>query len=126
MKQIEAQIMQQSYLLVCPEGREERLMQAVQRLDAAMVKIRDAGKVKARDRIAVLAALNFAFELGDRELNPAASTPETSPASPETSPASPAAASAPSAEVASAASHQRLNQLLTQLDAALNQDGLLL
>ena len=29
-------------------------------------KIRDAGKVRARDRIAVLAALNLAFELPDR------------------------------------------------------------
>ena len=32
-------------------------------VDAAMCKIRDAGKVKARDRIAVLAALNLAFDL---------------------------------------------------------------
>ena len=31
-----------------------------------MCKIRDAGKIKARDRIAVLAALNLAFDLTDR------------------------------------------------------------
>ncbi|MFN5178097.1 cell division protein ZapA, partial [Limnohabitans sp.] len=61
-KQIEVQIMGQSYLLGCPEGGESRLQAAVDKVDAAMCKIRDAGKIKARDRIAVLAALNVAFE----------------------------------------------------------------
>ncbi len=32
-----------------------------------MCRIRDAGKVKARDRIAVLASLNLAFELSQKE-----------------------------------------------------------
>ena len=67
MKQLEVQIMQQSYLLGCPEGREARLLEAVERVDTAMMRIRDAGKVRARERIAVLAALNMAFELADRE-----------------------------------------------------------
>ena len=66
MKQVEVRIMGQAYLLAAPEGGEQRLQQAVQRVDAAMCKIRDAGKVRARDRIAVLAALNLAFELPDR------------------------------------------------------------
>ena len=35
----------------------------MQRVDAGMCKIRDAGKVRARDRIAVLAALNLAFDV---------------------------------------------------------------
>ncbi len=65
MKQMEVTIMGQSYLLGCPEGGEERLQQAVQKVDLAMCKIRDAGKIKARDRIAVLAALNLAFELAE-------------------------------------------------------------
>lgn len=67
MKQVEVQIMGQSYLLGCPEGGEERLQQAVRKVDAAMCKIRDAGKLRARDRIAVLAALNLAFELSEQE-----------------------------------------------------------
>jgi cell division protein ZapA len=62
MKQLEVQIMGQSYLLGCPEGGEQRLLEAVEKVDTAMCRIRDAGKVKARDRIAVLAALNLAFE----------------------------------------------------------------
>jgi cell division protein ZapA len=63
MKQLEVQIMGQSYLLAAPEGGEQRLLSAVEKVDTAMCKIRDAGKVKARDRIAVLAALNLAFEI---------------------------------------------------------------
>src|SRR5512141_2616955 len=66
MKQLEVQIMGQSYLLACPEGGEQRLLEAVEKVDTAMCKIRDAGKVKARDRIAVLAALNLAFEMAER------------------------------------------------------------
>lgn len=66
MKQIEVQIMGQTYLLGCPQGGDARLLEAVERVDTAMCKIRDAGKVRARDRIAVLAALNLAFELPDR------------------------------------------------------------
>jgi cell division protein ZapA len=68
MKQLEVQIMGQSYLLGCPEGGESRLLEAVERVDTAMCGIRDAGKIRARDRIAVLAALNLAFELADRSL----------------------------------------------------------
>jgi cell division protein ZapA len=66
VKQIEVQIMGQGYVLGCPEGGETRLGQAVGKVDEAMCKIRDAGKIKARDRIAVLAALNLAFDLTDR------------------------------------------------------------
>lgn len=62
MKQLEVKILGQSYLLGCPEGGEARMLQAVERVDGAMCAIRDAGKIRARDRIAVLAALNLAFE----------------------------------------------------------------
>ena len=65
MKQLEVQIMGNGYLLGCPEGGEAQLMAAVNRVDAAMCKIRDGGKIKARDRIAVLAALNLAYEAND-------------------------------------------------------------
>jgi cell division protein ZapA len=35
-------------------------------VDREMSAIRDAGKVKARDRIAVLAALNLAYQLAEQ------------------------------------------------------------
>lgn len=110
MKQIEVKIMGQAYLLGAPEGGEQRLQAAVQRVDAAMCKIRDAGKIKARDRIAVLAALNLAFELAEQAAAPA--------------PAHPPAANdhAPPAAGEQAA----LTQLLARLDQALGSDGQLL
>jgi len=75
MKQIEVQIMDQSYLLGCPEGGEAQLREAVERVDSAMCKIRDAGKVRARDRIAVLASLNLAFDLGQQSQGAPAPAP---------------------------------------------------
>ena len=63
MKQLEVQIMGQSYLLGCPPDGDAQLLDAVNRVDLAMCKIRDGGKIKARDRIAVLAALNLVFEV---------------------------------------------------------------
>ena len=66
MKQLEVQIMGQAYLLGCPDGGDARLLDAVEKVDTAMCKIRDGGKVRARDRIAVLAALNLAFDLADK------------------------------------------------------------
>lgn len=67
IKQVEVQIMSQSYMLACPQDGEEALRESVAKVDAAMCRIRDAGKVKARDRIAVLAALNIAFELYQKD-----------------------------------------------------------
>jgi cell division protein ZapA len=106
MKQLEVQIMGQSYLLGCPENGDARMLDAVNRVDMAMCRIRDAGKIKARDRIAVLAALNLAFEL-----------PERTPG------AAPAPAAAP---VAGNAENAQLAALLQRLDTALGTDGRLL
>lgn len=72
MKQIEVTIMGQSYILGCPEGGETSLLEAVGNVDREMSAIRDAGKVKARERIAVLAALNLAFALAERPAAPVA------------------------------------------------------
>lgn len=66
MKQVEVTILGQGYILGCPEGGEARLGAAVAAVDREMSAIRDAGKIKARDRIAVLAALNLAYQLAER------------------------------------------------------------
>ncbi len=68
MKQLEVTIMGQSYILGCPEGGETSLLEAVSNVDREMCAIRDSGKIKARERIAVLAALNLAYALADRPL----------------------------------------------------------
>ncbi len=118
MKQLEVQIMQQSYLLGCPEGREARLLEAVERVDTAMLRIRDAGKVRARERIAVLAALNMAFELADRESADLAAAAQLAAAPPTPSPA----ATATHAEN----DGERLQALVRRLDEALDNDGRLI
>jgi cell division protein ZapA len=106
MKQIEVQIMSQSYLLGCPEGGEAQMMAAVGKVDAAMCKIRDAAKIKARERIAVLAALNLAFEVTEESANvaPAATTQLDLNGAPS----------------------QQLTDLIAKLDEALGDDGRLL
>ena len=131
MNQIEVQIMGQSYLLGCPPDGEAQLREAVARVDAAMCGIRDAGKVKARDRIAVLASLNLAFDLVQREGEVAAAreAAEAALAKAPAAPATPAAAPGPllsySSKVAASPDH-RAEQLIERLDQALTSDGRLL
>jgi cell division protein ZapA len=74
MKQMEVTIMGQSYILACPDGGEASLLAAVAMVDGEMSAIRDAGKVKARERIAVLSALNLAYRLAEQPDVPAVST----------------------------------------------------
>jgi len=66
VKQVEVTIMGQGYILGCPDGGETLLATAVSNVDHEMSAIRDGGKVKARERIAVLAALNLAYQLAER------------------------------------------------------------
>jgi cell division protein ZapA len=103
MKQMEVTILGQSYLLGCPEGGEVALLEAVSNVDKEMSAIRDGGKVKARERIAVLAALNLAYALAGRPAARAASMP----------------ASAAGGEV-------DIDDLIARLDQALGADGQLL
>ena len=106
MKQMEVTILGQSYLLGCPEGGEVALLEAVANVDREMSAIRDGGKVKARERIAVLAALNLAYALAGR----------------------PPARIAPAATLGTASANGEvdLDQLIGRLDQALGADGQLL
>ncbi|MDG0852920.1 cell division protein ZapA [Roseateles puraquae] len=103
MKQMEVTIMGQSYLLGCPEGGEAALSAAVAQVDREMSAIRDAGKVKARERIAVLAALNLAYQLAEA---PRVAVPAPAPAEPMSTP--------------------EIDALVKRLDEALEHDGQLL
>ncbi|GJI90687.1 cell division protein ZapA [Duganella hordei] len=62
MIQLDVTIMGASYRLVCKEDEERALREAAAFLDKKMTSIRDAGKVKGNDRIAVMAALGMAAE----------------------------------------------------------------
>ena len=99
MKQMEVTILGQSYVLACPDGGETSLLAAVASVDSEMGAIRDAGKVKARERIAVLAALNLAYQLAER---------------------------GPAAGHSAADGETDLEALIHRVDAALGDDGRLL
>lgn len=98
MKQIEVTILGQSYILACPEGGETSLLSAVASVDSEMAAIRNAGKVKARERIAVLAALNLAYQLAER----------------------------PSVTPDSRGDSVQIDQLVARIDQAIGNDGHLL
>ncbi|RJG25425.1 cell division protein ZapA [Massilia cavernae] len=58
MIHLDVTIMGTPYRLVCKEGEEATLKEAVNYLDARMTALRDSGKVKGNDRIAVMAAIS--------------------------------------------------------------------
>jgi cell division protein ZapA len=62
MIQLDVTIMGHPYRLACKEGEEKTLQEAVTYLDGKMCALRDSGKVKGNDRIAVMAALSVAAE----------------------------------------------------------------
>jgi cell division protein ZapA len=97
---MEVTILGQSYILGCPEGGETSLLEAVGNVDREMSAIRDAGKVKARERIAVLAALNLAYALAERPV--------------------------PLAGGAGAGAGVDIDGLIRRIDAALGADGQLI
>ena len=126
MKQIEVQILQQSYMLTCPEGQQERVMEAVRRVDEAMTGIRDSGKVRSRERVAVLAALNMAFDVLDRDAQQTSQQTHMNGAATETQ----AAPQTEQLNQEQQAEQQRqlelAEQLVLKLDKALEDDARLL
>ena len=110
MKQVETTILGQSYMLACPPDGEKLLHEAVAIVDREMSAIRDAGKVKARERIAVLTALNLAYQRAETE---------------HTSPLAPVLASV-AAPVVVADGSLDVEHLIRRIDSVLGQDGQLL
>lgn len=108
MKQIEATILGQSYVLACPPDGETLLREAVGIVDREMSAIRDAGKVKARERIAVLTALNLAYQRAEAAHAPVPAATITGPAA------------------ALDAGAMDLDGLIRRIDSALGNDGQLL
>jgi len=99
---VEVSILGRTFRIACAPEEETQVRQAADYLDARMHEIRDAGKVKARERIAVLAALNLAFNLAERGMAPATA-------------AAPMAADDPA-----------LDLLVARIDEVLGPDGRLL
>jgi len=106
MKQMEVTILGQSYVLGCPEGGETALLEAVDQVDREMSAIRDGGKVRARERIAVLAALNLAYALAENGTENASAEQRS--------------------DSDSDAATAELDALIARIDSALREDGQLL
>ncbi len=113
MKQVETTILGQSYMLACPPDGEKLLLEAVAIVDREMSAIRDAGKVKARERIAVLTALNLAYQRAEHNHAPVVVVAATPP-------------SAGSTWTADETSAPDIEHLIRRIDTALGDDGLLL
>lgn len=105
MKQLEVTILGQSYRLACSDEGEAALHAAVRAVDREMSAIHDAGKIKAREKIAVLAALNLASQKVEAQRESAA---------------------APVAAPATAPDEARIAALIARIDSALGADGHLL
>jgi len=116
-KQLEVSILGQAYVLGCPAGGETLLRAAVASVDQEMLAIRDAGKVRARERIAVLAALNLAYRLAEQD----AAVPASAP-TPDVPAAPVSQVPMPSANAGTV----DIEALLRRVDAALGEDGRLL
>ena len=116
MKQLEKSIMGQAYVLACPDDSEAQMNEAVARVDAAMCRIRDAGKIRARERIAVLAALNLAFDMIQQEQQ----------VQTQTLPLAVSGDGLPDEEQLQAQAQARLQALMARMDKALAEDGCLI
>jgi cell division protein ZapA len=126
VKQVEVAILGQSYMLACRVEEEKALQAAVAHVDQEMRAIRDIGKIKARDRIAVLAALNIAHGL----LNPPKLAPREAPAEVDLPLDDAAQTNNPNAGTTNATvdvvPSWRLQALLSKIDRALAADNQLL
>lgn len=60
---VSVRIYGKEYPVACPPGEEDGLRKSAVRVDEEMRKIREGGKVVGTDRIAVMVALNLAYEL---------------------------------------------------------------
>ena len=67
-KGIDINILGREFRVACPEDEQESLLSAATYLDKKMREIRDQGKVIGVERIAVMAALNMAYELLSTQL----------------------------------------------------------
>ncbi|WP_027873146.1 cell division protein ZapA [Spongiibacter marinus] len=56
-------ILDKEYQVACPSDEQTGLLEAARYLDQQMRQIRNSGKIIGLERIAVMAALNIAYEL---------------------------------------------------------------
>ncbi|MHB1676428.1 MAG: cell division protein ZapA [Sulfuriferula sp.] len=67
-KSLDINILGREFRVACPEAEQDALIAAALFLDQKMREIREQGKVIGIERIAVMAALNIAFELKNKSI----------------------------------------------------------
>ncbi|MBK5936374.1 MAG: cell division protein ZapA [Halorhodospira halophila] len=60
---VKVRILDQDFTVACPEDAKNELLQSADYVDRKMREIRKSGNVVGTDRVAVVAALNIAYEL---------------------------------------------------------------
>jgi|SRR6185312_10295398 cell division protein ZapA len=60
-------ILDKDYQVACPPEKEQGLIDAARHLDKQMRTVRDTGKVIGLERIAMMVALNTAYELLNKQ-----------------------------------------------------------
>ncbi len=63
---LEVTLIDRTYKVACAEADRERILDAAAYLDRKMQTLRDAGQIQGQERLAVMVALDIAFEM----LNP--------------------------------------------------------
>ena len=62
-QQVDITLLGHDYQVACPSGQEGKLMEAAQLLDARMREIQLAGKLIGSEKIAIMSALNLAYDV---------------------------------------------------------------
>jgi cell division protein ZapA len=71
---VTVKILDKDYQVACPPEQEQGLIAAARYLDKQMRGVRDSGKVIGLERIAVMVALNTAYELLNKDNQVAATS----------------------------------------------------
>ena len=69
IKPVSVSILEKEYRIACKPGEENDVVNSARDLDQRMREIRKDGKVLGTERIAVMAALNLAYELMSQSSN---------------------------------------------------------
>lgn len=64
---VTVKILDKDYQVACPPEQERGLIEAARHLDKQMRTVRDSGKVIGLERIAVMVALNTAYQLLNKD-----------------------------------------------------------
>lgn len=60
---VDISLLGHDYQVACPPGQQGKLIEAAQLLDARMREIQGTGKLIGSEKIAIMAALNFAHDV---------------------------------------------------------------